>query len=88
MSKPKKETEPEETEDINEGFIDELEGEDKEKESDNQEDWRSYLDKLQSILDKHQKGIAVNQKYIRKIWERVKELEANFKILLEQVDTK
>ena len=39
---------------------------------------------LKKLLD-YSKAISVNQKYIRKIFEKHKELENNFKILLEKI---
>jgi len=39
---------------------------------------------LENKLEKYENGIAVNQKYIKKIWQRVKELEDNFNILIQQ----
>ena len=80
-----------------EGFIEEL---DEEKQGDEvreidasqEEDWKKYFEsfqvalvKQQEVITKHQEVISINQKYIKKIWERVKQNEDNFKTLLEKI---
>ena len=94
MVKKKKQVEEEVEEEYpgelkGDGFIEEL---DEEKKSDEvpeidppEEDWKEYFKSFQIALTKHQEAIAVNQKYIRKIWERVKQVEDNFKTLLEKI---
>lgn len=46
------------------------------------EDFTKFQKKLLDCIN----GISVNQKYIRKIFEKHKELENNFKLLLEKID--
>ncbi len=71
-----------------EGFIDELDDEKEEEkevpEIEPKEEWKKVTDVLESVADKHGKSISINQKYIKKIWEKVKELEDNFKLLIEK----
>ena len=43
------------------------------------------IEKLKSIKTKIVDVITVNQKYIRRNFEKIKELEDNFKILLEKL---
>ncbi len=46
------------------------------------EDFTKFQKKLLDCIN----GISVNQKYIRKIFEKHKELENNFKLLLEKIN--
>jgi len=44
------------------------------------------IDKLEASKRKIIDAVAVNQKYIKKIWARQKEVEDNFKILMEKLE--
>ena len=46
--------------------------------------FRNDIEKLKSIKGKIIDALTVNQKYIRRNFERIQELESNLKILLEK----
>ena len=46
---------------------------------------RENQEKILSKLLEYSKAISVNQKYIRKAFDRIKEIENNFKLLLEKI---
>lgn len=48
------------------------------------EQWEKYLDSLNMKLDSFGKAIATNQKYIQKLWDRLKLTEDNFRIHIEK----
>lgn len=71
-----------------EEFIDDLDDEEPEDEKGKgvpeiEPKWRKEMDKVLSIVSNHNSAITINQKYIKKIWEKVKEQENNFKLLYE-----
>jgi len=69
------------------GFIQELDDHPEDTEEVEEEIVDSTSDKwkiVESKIDVLENAITTNQKYIKKIWERVKDLEDNFKILIEK----
>ena len=85
MAKPKKKVKETDV-DFEENYIDDLEnGQDdfsEEEPNDDDEASKKVL-ALENALESYHRAIEVNKKYIKKIWERVKVLEDNFKILSE-----
>ena len=86
MVKSKNTTAKKTEDELEEGFIEELDddGEEDENEEGMIEDKTDQrIDKLELNQEKIEKAISTNQKYIRKIWNKIKVQENNFKLLYE-----
>ncbi|KKL12537.1 hypothetical protein LCGC14_2534770 [marine sediment metagenome] len=76
-----------------EGFIEDLEDKEQDEvpdiepaEDESIENLKKDFEKFDSVLEKHQNAITVNQKYLKKILERVKQVEDNFKTLVDKIE--
>ncbi len=80
MPRKKKES----VDDFDMAFIPELDADEEDIEQPPEDsNFSSDLKAIYAELEKHEKAITVNQKYIKKIWEKVKEIEDNFRLLYE-----
>jgi len=89
MAKPKKvKTKPEAIDELEDDYLKDLDDDGGDMEEETEEESQDLeSDKLKDLemkIETYEKAITTNQKYIKKIWDKVKELEENFRLLYER----
>lgn len=74
---------------LGENYLDELDdiennGSDEQEEVPEENQILDQLQDIENRLEKYENGITINQKYIKKIWDKLKELEENFNLLIKR----